>query len=136
MAHDFDETLTDRELVIDHKFPSSRWVQGEDANEAAMPDEKIGRKFQLLTNQMNLQKERYCRRCVSEGIRGDFFGVTWFYKGDRTWRGNSKADEGGCVGCYWYDLALWKSMLNKHLAAIGNQAGRESSGTEAGPCLQ
>ena len=114
----FDEKLSERELVIDHKFPSSRWVQGEKVNVTTMSDDKIRRKFQLLTNQMNLQKERYCQRCVLEGIRGDFFGVTWYYKGDKIWRGTSKADETGCEGCYWYDLALWKEMLNKHLSSI------------------
>ena len=111
----FGEKLGERELVIDHKFPSSRWVQGETINETNMSDVKIKHKFQLLTNQMNLQKERYCQRCVLEGIRGDFFGIVWYYEGDRIWRGTSKADENGCVGCCWYDLILWKKTLNKHL---------------------
>ena len=111
----FDEKLSERELVIDHKFPSSRWVQGEEVNDTSMTDDKIQLKFQLLTNQINLQKERYCQRCVSKGIRGDFFGITWYYKGDKKWRGSSKADEAGCVGCYWYDLVLWKDMLMKQL---------------------
>ena len=78
----FDSPQTASELVIDHKFPSSRWVNGETVNETNMSEEEIKKKFQLLTNQTNLQKERYCKKCVSEGIRGDFFGIKWFYEGD------------------------------------------------------
>ena len=102
-------------MVIDHKFPSSRWVNGETINETDMPEEEIKKKFQLLTNQTNLQKERYCKKCVSDGIRGDFFGIKWFYEGDEKWRGSSKADEKGCVGCCWYDLMEWKKRFNDYL---------------------
>lgn len=80
-----------------------------------MSVEDIQKKFQLLTNQTNLQKERYCQRCVTEGVRGDFFGIEWYYEGDKNWRGTSKADENGCVGCPWYDLHKWKDEFNKHL---------------------
>ena len=80
-----------------------------------MPDDEIKKKFQLLTNQTNLQKERYCQRCVLQGKRGSFFGITWYYQGDENWAGTSKADENGCVGCPWYDLELWKEKFNEHL---------------------
>lgn len=112
----FDSPQTASELIIDHKFPSSRWVNGETVNETSMPEEQIKKKFQLLTNQTNLQKERYCKKCVSDGVRGDFFGIKWFYEGDEKWRGTSKADEAGCIGCCWYDLNEWKKQFNEYLA--------------------
>ena len=112
----FDSPQMSSELIIDHKFPSSRWVNGETVNETTMSEEEIKHKFQLLTNQTNLQKERYCKRCVSTGVRGDFFGIKWFYDGDDQWRGSSKADEKGCIGCCWYDLELWKEKFNQFLS--------------------
>ena len=112
----FDTPLKPSEVVIDHKFPSSRWVNGETINETTMPVSKIKSKFQILTNQTNLQKERYCKRCVSTGKRGDFFGIEWYYEGDAQWQGTSKADENGCIGCCWYDMAEWKSRFNRFLA--------------------
>ena len=111
----FDFSHPAAELIIDHKFPSSRWVKGETINEDSMSDDDIKMKFQLLTNQTNLQKERYCKRCVIEGKRGDFFGIQWYYEGDEKWAGTSKADENGCVGCCWYDLEVWKEKFNKYL---------------------
>lgn len=112
----FDSPQKASELIIDHKFPSSRWVNGETINETTMSDSEIKQKFQLLTNQTNLQKERYCQRCVLKGIRGDFFGIKWYYEGDENWAGSSKADEKGCVGCPWYDLVEWKRLFNEHLS--------------------
>lgn len=111
----FETPLKSSEVIIDHKFPSSRWVQGETVNETDMSEAQIRRKFQILTNQTNLQKERYCQRCVLNGIRGDFFGIKWYYQGDEHWAGTSKADENGCVGCPWYDLLLWKQKFNEEL---------------------
>lgn len=116
----FDVSLPASELIIDHKFPSSRWVVGETVNETNMSEEEIRNKFQLLTNQTNLQKERYCKRCVASGKRGDFFGIEWFYEGDENWNGTSKADENGCIGCCWYDLELWKKKFNKILKEKNN----------------
>ena len=113
----FDSVQSPSELIIDHKFPSSRWVQGETINHVSMSDEEIERKFQLLTNQTNLHKERYCKRCVLTGIRGDFFGIKWFYAGDEKWRGSSKADEDGCIGCCWYDTSLWREQFNNFLSS-------------------
>lgn len=112
----FDTPQKASDLIIDHKFPSSRWVNGETVNKTDMSEEDIRKKFQLLTNQTNLQKERYCQECVIHGNRGDFFGIEWYYKGARKWEGTSKADEQGCVGCPWYDLAKWKQELNAFLA--------------------
>lgn len=117
----FGTALQPSEVIIDHKFPSSRWVNGETINETDMSEEEIKKKFQLLTNQTNLQKERYCQRCVTSGIRGDFFGIEWYYKGDEKWRGTSKADEEGCVGCPWYDLHRWKFEFNEYLKSEKNE---------------
>lgn len=111
----FDSPQQASELIIDHKFPSSRWVNGETVNETSMSDDEIRHKFQLLTNQTNLHKERYCKRCVLTEKRGDFFGICWYYLGGREWTGTSKADEQGCVGCCWYDLLLWKEKFNEYL---------------------
>lgn len=111
----FETPLDPKACVVDHKFPSSRWINGETINQTSMPEPEIKRKFQILSNQTNLQKERYCQRCVLEGKRGDFFGIAWFYKGDGRWRGASKADEKGCIGCPWYDIAKWKKEFNAHL---------------------
>lgn len=112
----FDSPQSASELIIDHKFPSSRWVYGETVNETLMSEEAIRKKFQLLTNQTNLQKERYCKRCVTTGRRGDFFGISWYYEGNEQWGGTSKADEEGCIGCCWYDLNAWKEKFNQFLS--------------------
>lgn len=111
----FETPLDEKACIIDHKFPSSRWVNGETVNHTTMPANEIKKKFQILSNQTNLQKERYCQRCVLEGKRGDFFGIEWYYEGDENWRGTSKADENGCIGCPWYDVKKWKTEFNQHL---------------------
>lgn len=111
----FDSPQKKGELIIDHKFPSTRWVNGETRNDDSMTDEQIREKFQLLTNQTNLQKERYCKRCLSDGKRGDFFGIKWYYQGNEDWQGTNNADEEGCIGCPWYDLNEWKAKFNEHL---------------------
>lgn len=102
-------------LIIDHKFPSTRWAAGETRNFTTMTDTEIEAKFQLLTNQTNLQKERYCFRCLNEGVRGDFFGIRWYPQGDEHWNGMNNSDENGCIGCPWYDLHAWKKAFNRHL---------------------
>lgn len=109
--------LDSKACIIDHKFPSSRWVNGETINSLSMTELEIRQKFQILSNQSNLQKERYCQRCVLDGIRGSFLGIEWYYEGDRLWRGSSKADERGCIGCPWYDITKWKSEFNRFLNA-------------------
>lgn len=111
----FNVIRTEKELIIDHKFPSQRWTTSESENPDSMTDSQITKKFQLLSNQTNLWKSRYCDRCVSEGLRGDFMGITWFYEGTQYWQGKNKSDEYGCVGCPWYDLEKWKNELSKKL---------------------
>lgn len=103
------------ELIVDHKFPSQRWITKESANPDDMPETEIRRKFQLLSNQTNMWKSRYCDTCVKTGKRGDFMGTKWFYSGDENWAGKTENDENGCIGCPWYDLELWKEKLNKKL---------------------
>jgi hypothetical protein len=104
------------ELIIDHKFPSARWIRGESINNDNMSDDEIKNKFQLLTNQTNLQKERYCNRCIQTQIRGDFFGIKWYSSGNETWGGSSPSDEKGCIGCCWHDLEEWKNAFNNKLS--------------------
>lgn len=99
-------------FIIDHKFPATRWAAGETTNYTSMSDEEITKKFQLLTNQTNMQKDRYCERCFEKGVRGDFFGIKWYPDGDEKWRGANNSDENGCKGCPWYDLKLWKKQFN------------------------
>lgn len=114
----FEIQLEEKACIVDHKFPSNRWINGETPNDLSMSDEEIKNKFQILSNQTNLQKDRYCRRCLSNGMRGDFFGIEWYYEGDNQWRGTSPSDENGCVGCPWYDIKKWKEEFNKHINHI------------------
>ena len=44
----FDSPQTASELVIDHKFPSSRWVNGETVNETNMSEEEIKKKVSII----------------------------------------------------------------------------------------
>lgn len=108
------QSYSNNELIIDHKFPSARWINGETKNFNEMSDAEIQEKFQLLTNQNNLLKAKYCDRCVQSGKRGEFFGIKWYYAGNETWNG-SASEENGCIGCCWYDTKLWKATLNESL---------------------
>lgn len=107
----FNIVRSDVELIVDHKFPSQRWGEPESDNPNNMPEAAIKKKFQLLSNQTNMWKLRYCDRCVKTGKRGDYMGIKWYYEGDEYWNGDNKHDEKGCVGCPWYDLEKWKQQL-------------------------
>lgn len=109
----WDRVLPTKELVIDHKFPSSRWKEGDTENSSEMSEQEIKNKFQLLTNQSNLLKEKACQSCVKENKRGVFLGIEWYYEGDINWQGTDKYDENGCVGCPWYDIAKWKREVKR-----------------------
>lgn len=111
----FNVVRTSVELVVDHKFPSQRWVNPESDNPNNMSEDDIKKKFQLLSNQTNMWKSRYCDTCVKTGIRGDFMGLKWYYQGNENWEGKTEYDEDGCIGCPWYDLEEWKSKLIQHL---------------------
>lgn len=107
----FNIVRSDIELLIDHKFPSQRWNVPETDNPNDIDVEQIRNKFQLLSNQTNMWKSRYCDACVKTGKRGDFMGLNWFYAGNEYWQGTTPYDERGCIGCPWYDLELWKTRL-------------------------
>lgn len=111
----FDIKRSNKELIIDHKFPSQRWKRPEQPNPDSMSEEQIRNKFQLLSNQTNMWKSRYCDACVKDGIRGVFMGLKWYYSGNEIWDGKNKGDEQGCVGCPWYDLNRWKKHLLEKL---------------------
>lgn len=111
----FNVKRTAVELLLDHKFPSQRWNVPESFNPNDMSEEDIKNKFQLLSNQTNMWKSRYCDRCVKTGIRGDFMGIAWYYQGDATWNGKTVSDGNGCLGCPWYDLVEWKKRLSEAL---------------------
>ncbi len=100
------------ELLIDHKFPSQRWKWKESENKDNMNEKRIREKFQLLSNQTNMWKSRYCDRCVKENKRWDYMGIKWFYKWDENWT-KEKDDELWCIWCPWYDLDEWKKQLKK-----------------------
>ena len=84
-----------------------------------MTDDEIIQKFQLLDNHRNQHKREICRRCFQEGIRGTIYGIHYFYEGGENWDPSipkvGKAAEKGCIGCPWYDIELWRKMLNKEL---------------------
>lgn len=111
----FNVVRSEVELLIDHKFPSQRWNLPESDNPNNMSEQDIKKKFQLLSNQTNMWKSRYCDTCVKTGKRGDFMGTKWFHVGNENWQGATENDEQGCVGCPWYDLELWKEKLIEKL---------------------
>ena len=111
----FNVKRTSVELIIDHKFPSQRWNTPEEPNLETMSEIDIKKKFQLLNNQTNMLKSRYCDKCVQTGIRGDFMGTSWFYQGTAMWDNPNQNAEEGCVGCPWYDLEKWKFELKKKI---------------------
>ncbi len=108
----FDQTRTKKELIIDHKFPSQRWLEPESDNNMSMTDDEICDKFQLLSNQTNMLKSRECDRCVKDGLRGQFLGIPWYYEGDELWS-KEFSDPDGCIGCPWFDIGRWKRELIK-----------------------
>lgn len=109
----FDTSRPKNEFVIDHKFPSQRWIEPETENEN-LTNTEIVDKFQLLTNQSNMLKSRACDKCCKTGVRPSFLGIKWFYSGNDQW---IKSDNpgSGCYGCPWFDLAEWKNKINKKI---------------------
>lgn len=104
----------------DHKFSEIRWDEHtKTENLDAMTDDEIKAKFQLLTNQRNQQKREVCRNCFQTGKRGTIYGISYYYKGDENWDPSipikGKEAEKGCIGCPWYDIALWKQRLIENL---------------------
>ena len=109
------------QLTIDHKLPRIRWNEKSNAkliDYANMNETDIKEHFQLLKKSNgsvshNLLKSRTCERCYKTGKRGQPFGISFFYEGGLEWHPLDKKDPKGCVGCGWYDFALWRENLNK-----------------------
>ncbi len=97
---------------IDHKIPWTRLEEDIDASK--LSDEEIFQHFQLLTREHNLLKDRICGHCKFNGIRSPFFGIEFWYSGDKHYKGE-------CDGCGWYDGKKWKDEVNKWLAVKNPQ---------------
>ena len=117
----FEARITSvKSLIPDHKFSEIRWDEETKAeNSMEMTDDQIIAKFQLLDNQRNQQKREVCRKCFQEGIRGTIYGIKYFYEGSERWNPEiptvGKDAEKGCKGCPWYDIELWREMINKKI---------------------
>lgn len=111
------------ELVIDHRFPMSRWEGAEEKLSEHMTDQEIRKKFQLLKKDAagnhNLLKSRACEKCAKTGERGTPFGIIFWYEGSQLWDKNIPSSgteaENGCIGCGWYDFGIWREALNEEL---------------------
>lgn len=118
--YDVYEGKKGNHLLPDHKFPEIRWGDDTKAeNPDNMSDKEIKEKFQLLTNQRNLQKREVCRKCYQTNNRGFPFGIKFYYKGEEAWDQNiskvGKESEKGCKGCGWYDMEMWRTELIKRI---------------------
>ncbi|MCY4466216.1 MAG: restriction endonuclease [Chloroflexi bacterium] len=115
------------QLTIDHKLPMIRWNDESSARLTAyseMDDSDIREHFQLLKKSNgsvshNLLKSRACERCYQTGRRGQPFGIAYFYSGGAKWQPSDKKDPTGCIGCGWYDFALWRDHLNSLIKHSG-----------------
>lgn len=115
----YENTLS-RSCLPDHKFSEIRWDDNtKSENPATMSDHEIRKKFQLLTNQRNQQKREACRNCFQTGKRGVIYGIPYFYAGTEDWDPSipqkGKQAECGCIGCPWYDIAVWRNHLLEDL---------------------
>lgn len=126
ILHSIDvyENSFNRNCLPDHKFPEIRWDDStKSENPDTMTDTEICAKFQLLTNQRNLQKREVCRHCYQTGERGVLFGISFFYAGGSLWDpsipSTGKCAEKGCIGCGWYDISRWRDELNRLLLEQG-----------------
>lgn len=118
---DVYENMASKSCLPDHKFSEIRWDDDtKSENPSTMSDAEIRMKFQLLSNQRNQQKREVCRKCFQTGQRGTIYGISFFYEGGAEWDPSipkkGKDAERGCVGCPWYDIARWRSELQKQLA--------------------
>lgn len=114
----FENSVATIGLLPDHKFSEIRWdAEVPEDNNDNMSEDKIKRKFQLLTTQRNQQKREICRHCYMTGERGSIFGIKFFYAGDEKWDETipriGKEAEKGCVGCPWYDIQEWRTHLQR-----------------------
>lgn len=107
-------------FIADHKFPEDRWDENTARNNPDdMSVEDIKSKFQLLSTQTNLHKQRHCAACITSKKRGYPYGIKYYYYGGEDWDEqypeHGTEAEKGCVGCGWYDLLKWKEKLNMEL---------------------
>lgn len=119
-SFDVYEAVSSPHCLPDHKFSEIRWDDDtKTKNPDDMNDDEIRDKFQLLTNQRNQQKREVCRTCFQTGNRGIVYGIPFFYKGGLKWDQNippkGKEAEKGCIGCAWYDIAMWRKELLKKI---------------------
>ena len=118
----YENTLS-RSCLPDHKFSEIRWDDDTKAeNPETMSDDEIREKFQLLTNQRNQQKREVCRTCFQTGKRGIIYGIPYYYEGTEDWDPSipkkGKQAERGCIGCPWYDIAVWRTHLLATLKGV------------------
>lgn len=103
-------------VLPDHKFPEIRWSAGTEESNENLSDEDMRIKFQLIPERINQEKREVCRRCFQTGIRGTLNGINYFYHGDERWPSNvptiGPTAKGGCLGCFWFDMAEWRKSLN------------------------
>ncbi|MCL2223839.1 MAG: restriction endonuclease [Defluviitaleaceae bacterium] len=114
------ENKVNAHCLPDHKFSEIRWDdETKENNPDNMTDMEIKNKFQLLTNQRNQQKREVCRTCYQTGVRGTIFGIDFYYEGTKYWDksipAKGKSAEKGCEGCPWYDIARWRSELQRRI---------------------
>lgn len=115
-GYDVYECAYTPHCLPDHKFSEIRWDdETKDENPDTMVDAEIRQKFQLMTNQRNQQKREVCRNCFQTGERGIIYGIPYFYSGGPMWSpdipAKGKEAEKGCIGCPWYDIAVWRKHL-------------------------
>lgn len=94
---------------IDHKIPWTRTDGDTDISKCS--DDELKEKFQLLTREHNLLKDRACSKCKKENIRPPFFDINFWYEGDENYRGT-------CEGCGWYDGNKWRDSLNERITNL------------------
>lgn len=71
---DVYEDVKSTNCLPDHKFSEIRWDDNtKEANLDSMTDEEIKKKFQLLSNQRNLQKREVCRKCYQTRKKRNHF---------------------------------------------------------------
>ena len=118
-----DVSRSVNEVTLDHKLPMKRWnehTSRQQTDYQNMSDDDIRERFQLLKKSNgsvshNQLKSRACEECFRTGKRGTPFGIRYFSAGNDVWQGKSAKDPSGCVGCGWYDIAAWRTCLNRKL---------------------
>tara|TARA_A100001015_G_C15038722_1_gene738077 strand:- start:1196 stop:2092 length:897 start_codon:yes stop_codon:yes gene_type:complete len=115
----YENNFHSKSLLPDHKFPEIRWDKDTKKDNNNLSDQELKEKFQLMTNQRNLQKREVCRKCFQSNERGIIYGINYFYHGKKIWDKKipktGDAAEKGCIGCGWYDISKWRKNLQLFL---------------------